>query len=282
MMPTPADYLDFRSRFAVTRELAQRALSWAQPLALEALGIHARRQTLLEGELPAYIVMTTPETNGGWGEFMPVWFKPYERPVPFYCLDNWALFALFYWSAFGPAVDEAEGAAFTVENLVRVVIGADLLIPFLPGTDGAGRFLRHGALPVLLASLWLEPETREIWLKLYDRGAHRFAIENRPAPVENVGEWLERVENEAWLVPERAPAAGEAAVRALLARTEEVRLYRALFGGLCLGMSALAAARGVEWRSWVFQAVNVGYRTPDFALSEITSWLALNAAVDST
>lgn len=277
MMPTPADYLDFRSRFAVTRELAQRALSWAQPLALEALGIHARRQTLLEGELPAYIVMTTPETNGGWGEFMPVWFKPYERPVPLYCLDNWALFALLYRSAFGPVVDTA---AFTVETLVRVVLGADLLIPFLPGTDGAGRFLRHGALPVLLAILWLEPETRDRWLAMHAAGARRFAERYAIRQIENLEGWLERVENEAWLVPERGAVAGEAAVRAFLA-DERWAQYGALFGGLCLGVSALAAARGVEWRRWVFQAVNVGYRTPAFALSEITHWLELNAAADA-
>src|SRR3972149_4202610 len=155
-LPTFTKYLESRPRFAVTRERAQAALAWAQPLAMEALGIHTQRQTLVEGELPAYIVMTTPETNGGWGELMPVWFKPYERPVPIYCLDNWTLFALLYRSSFG---EEAGASAFTVENLVRVVIGADLLIPFLPGTDGAGRFLRHGTLPVLLAVLWLEPET---------------------------------------------------------------------------------------------------------------------------
>ena len=47
-----AEYLELRERFAVTRELAQSALSWAQPLAVEALGIHTRRQTLVEAELP--------------------------------------------------------------------------------------------------------------------------------------------------------------------------------------------------------------------------------------
>jgi hypothetical protein len=275
------EYLELRKRFRVTRELAQSALAWAQPLALEALGIHARRQALFDGELPAYIVMTTPETNGGWGEFMPVWFKPYERPVPLYCLDNWALFALFYRSAFGPDMDETDGAAFSITNLVRVVLGADLLIPFLPGTDGAGRFLRHGALPVLLASLWLEPEVREAWLRLHNRGAHRFAVENGLAQIGDVGEWLERVENEAWLVPERVPVAGEAAVRAFLARAEDTRSYGALFGGLCLGVSALFAALGDDWRRWVFQAVNVGYRTADFGLSEIRRWLELNAAAGS-
>jgi hypothetical protein len=148
MTPTLADCVAFRARFAVTRELAQSALAWAQPLAREALGIHAQRQTLVDGELPAHLVMTTPATNGSWGELMPVWFKPYERPVPLYCLDNRALFALLYRRAFGP---EAEASAFTIDNLRRVVVGADLLIPFLPGTDGAGRFLRYGVLPMLLA-----------------------------------------------------------------------------------------------------------------------------------
>src|SRR3990172_463142 len=117
-LPTFTNYLASKSRFAVTRAMAQAALAWAQPLAMETLGIHTQRQTLVEGELPAYIVMTTPETNGGWGELMPVWFKPYERPVPIYCLDNWTLFALLYRSALGL---DADLSAFTIENLVRVI-----------------------------------------------------------------------------------------------------------------------------------------------------------------
>ncbi len=270
MPPTIADYLALRARFAVTRELAQSALAWAQPLAMEALGIHTRRQTLVEGELPAYVLMTTPETNGGWGELMPVWFKPYERPVPLYCLDNWALFALLYRLAFGL---EANTSAFTVENLVRVVVGADLLIPFLPGTDGGGRFLRHGALPILLAILWLAPETREAWLAMHACGARRFVAENDWGRIENPGEWLERIENEAWLVPEREPVAGEAAANAFLADPPRFLPYSALFGGLCLSLSALAAALGNEWQGWVFQAVNVSYRAPDFGLNEIRRWL---------
>ena len=271
MPPTAAEYLQLRGSFAVTREVAQSALSWAQPLAMEALGIHTQRQTLVEGELPAYAVMTTPETNGGWSEFMPVWFKPYERPVPLYCLDNWALFALLYRSAFGPGADTS---AFTVETLVRVIIGADLLIPFLPGTDGAGRFLRHGALPVLLAILWLEPETRDAWLAMHECGAREFAAEHHLNQVDNLSEWLERIENDAWLAPEREPVAGEAAVKAFLADSTRLPQYSALFGGLCLSVSALAASRGIDWRAWVFQAVNVGYRTPDFGLNEISDWLA--------
>lgn len=68
-------YQALRAQFTVTRAIAQDALAWAQPFAMEALGVHTRRQTLVEGELPAYIVVTTSETNGGWGELMPVWFK---------------------------------------------------------------------------------------------------------------------------------------------------------------------------------------------------------------
>ena len=268
--PAFSDYLEFRSRFAVTRGLAQAALAWAQPLALEALGIHTLRQTLVEGELPAYVVMTTPETNGGWGELMPVWFKPYERPVPLYCLDDWALFALLYRSAFGLEVDTS---AFTGQILARVVIGADLLIPFLPGTDGAGRFLRHGALPILLAILWLETEICEAWLAMHASGAQRFAAEHHVKEIANLPEWLERVENEAFLVPERGGVVDEASVSAFLADETRRLPYQTLFGGLCLGVSALAATLGNDWRRWVFQAVNVAYRNPDFGLSEIRRWL---------
>ncbi len=269
-LPTFAEYVELRASFAVTRDLAQRALAWAQPFAMEALGIHAQRQTLVDGELPAYVVTTTPETNGGWGELMPVWFRPYDRPVPLHCLDNWALFALLYRSAFGR---DADLSVFSAENLARVVLGADLLIPFLPGTDGAGRFLRHGALPILLAILWLEPDVRDAWLALHERSARKFATDNDLSAVENLGEWLERVENEAWLVPERGMVAGKTAVADFLGDTVRASQYAALFGGLCLGVSALAAAWGNDWRKWVFQAVNVGYRLPDFGLPDITTWL---------
>ncbi len=265
-----SDYLNLRPRFAVTRDLAQRALGWAQPLAMEALGIHVQRQTLVEGELPAYIVMTTPRTNGGWGELMPVWFKPYERPVPFYCLDNWALFAALYLSTIGP---DGDTSTFTVENLARVVLGADLLIPFLPGTDGAGRFLRHGALPVLLAILWLEPEVRDAWLAMHGRGAREFARAHHLRQVETLGEWLERVESDAFLVPERGAVVDEASVSAFLSDATRAPQYQALLGGLCLSVTALAQGSGVDWRRWVFQAVNVNYRTPDFGMVEAAAWL---------
>jgi hypothetical protein len=265
-----SEYLQLRSQFSVTREVAARALAWAQPLAMEALGLHTQRQTLVEGELPAYIVLTTPATNGGWGELMPVWFKPYERPVPFYCLDNWALFAWLYRAALG------EAAAFTVEHLTQVVLGADLLIPFLPGTDGAGRFLRHGALPILLAILWLEPEAREAWLQWHAQGARFFAAENNWRGVENANEWLTQIEDEAWLVPEREPVMSEAAVAAFLADDARRAAYGQLFGGLCLSVTTLAVALGPDWRQWIFQVVNVGYRLPEFGVAEIKSWLEAN------
>ncbi len=246
-------------------------MAWAQPLAMEALGIHTQRQTLVDGELPAYIVMTTPETNGGWGELMPVWFKPYDRPVPLHCLDNWALFAQLYRSAFGTG---AEFSAFTVENLVRIVIGADLLIPFLPGTDGTGRFLRHGALPILLGILWLEPEVRDAWLAMHKCGAQRFASMHNLKSIEGHAEWLEQIEVDAWLVPDRGLVAGEAAVEGFLADSTACAQYQALFGGLCLSVSALVASLGVDWRRWVYQTINVAYRLPDFGLNEMTAWLS--------
>jgi hypothetical protein len=130
---------------------------------------------------------------------------------------------------------------------------------------------------------------RDAWLALHERGARKFATDNvlshalSPSPslrvnsaegaVENLGAWLERVESEAWLVPERGIVAGGASVAAFLMDTDRVSKYTMLFGGLCLGVSALVSGYGVDWRKWVFQAVNVGYRLPDFGLPDITTWL---------
>jgi hypothetical protein len=269
-LPSFANYLSSKPHFAVTRERAQAALAWAQPFAMEALGIHTQRQTLVEGDLPAYIVMTTPETNGGWGELMPVWFKPYERPVPLYCLDNWAMFALLYQSSFGESTNVE---AFNIENILRVVIGADLLIPFLPSTDGAGRFLRHGAMPILLSILWLEPDARDAWLAMHERGARKFVEENPLKQIENLSSSLERIENEAFLVPEQKKVVSESSARSFLDDAAQANQYRALFGGLCLSVTSLASALGTDWRRWIFQAVNVSYRTPEFGVTEIGVWL---------
>jgi hypothetical protein len=125
---------------------------------------------------------------------------------------------------------------------------------------------------------------------MHDHGARRFAAQNglTPAPLpfgeapsrgrENLSEWLEQIENEAWLVPERGTVAGEAAVSAFLADEARAPQYQALFGGLCLSISALAAAWGVDWRQWVFQTINVAYRSPEFGLTEMAAWLKPLAA----
>ncbi|MCC7360661.1 MAG: hypothetical protein IT317_14365 [Anaerolineales bacterium] len=272
-LPDPAGYAALRPRFAVSGAEARIVLAALQPLAQEALGIHTQRQTLVDGELPAYVVMTTPESNGGWGELMPVWFKPYERPVPLYCLDNWALFAALYQAGFGteatPVIER--------EALLRVILGADLLMPFLPSTGGAGGFLRHGILPLLLAILWLEPPVRDAWLTLHARGA-RAALARGLLPLgADVAAKLDQVEQAAWLVPARGLVAGEPAVTAFLHDADRAGPFADLFAGICVMVSALAAAWGVDWHRWVFQAVNVAYRTPDFGLAEVAAWMERSA-----
>jgi len=157
---------------------------------------------------------------------------------------------------------------------LRVVIGADLLIPFLPSTDGAGRFLRHGAMPILLSILWLEPNVREAWLAMHERGAQKFSKESQLGQTENISGYLEQIENEAFLVPEQKKVVSESAARSFLDDAVHINQYRALFSGLCLSVTSLAATLGTDWRRWIFQAVNVGYRTPEFGVTEIGTWLS--------
>ena len=108
---------------------------------------------------------------------------------------------------------------------------------------------------------------------MHQSGARRFSFDNNLKQEENLKERLEQIENEAWLVPERGPVAGETAASEFLVDVTRAPQYQALFGGLCLSVAALAAALGSDWRQWVFQAVNVSYRKPDFGLAEIAAWL---------
>ncbi len=263
-------YLALRRRFAVSRELAAATLAWAEPLARKALGVHARRDQLGLGDsLPYLCYPTTGADNGGWGELMPVWFKPYERPLPIFVLDNWALVALLWEQWLGdlePVVDAAD--------LARIFLGGDLLIPFLPPVQGGGNFLRHGALPLSLAVLWLERAARDAFLAGCEAGARRFTATHGLADRPDLGPYLAQVEFEAFFLAEGRQIAGAAAVRAFLADPAQFDAYAALFGGLCLSLAALHAAYGPDWESWIFQTMNVAYRLKDFGLAPLARWLA--------
>ncbi len=265
-------YLELRERFGVTRQMAVEALAWAEAPARRALGAYAGRDRLAAGdELPVLPVLTRPEDNGGWGELMPVWFKPYERPVPLFILDNWALSALI-WQHW---IDDI-GPAFRAETLLRIMAGSSLLIPFLPATQRGGNFLRHGALTVLLAVLWLEPADRDAWLAGAAVGARRFAEERRLREQPDLIQAAAWLEAEAFMMAEGRKIAGDEQVRAFLSAGEVFNTFAALYGGLCFSLAALYDHYGRDWEAWVYQAVNVHYRYATFGLEAWTRWLGID------
>jgi len=262
----------------------RRSLSACEPLAIEALSIYAQRH-LWQDALPYFSVMTTPVENGGWGHLLPMWFKPHERPVPFYSLDNWALFALYYAQSFGPS-PEAAGLLdtfFSVESLVQVVAGSNLLLPFLPSTQGTGVFFRHGMLPYLLSVLWLDKDHTEAWLRLHELGAERFiatqTLQNEDDPVER----LKEMEFQVFGRIERNTIDSEKAVEGFLAEHSKDKdeslasSYQLLFGAINLGVTALAceyASKPLEdWRSWIYQELSFPYRLPEYAAQAIGNML---------
>jgi hypothetical protein len=267
--PTFDQYLAFRRCFAVSREMVAQTLAWAEPLAREALGVHAQRDQMNMGEALQYIpVMTTAANNGGWGELMPVWFKPYERPLPLFILDNWAMLALLWQYWLGDV-----GSAYTIENLLKIFVGGDLLIPFLPKVQGSGRFLQHGALAIFLGTLWLEPESRQAFLSAIETGAQRFAHTCDLRQQHDLSEFMGRVEFEAFFIAEGGKIGGDDEVRAFLANEAQVQTYAALFGGLCFSLAALYDWYGPDWETWVFQKVNLDYRLARFGLEAWAKWL---------
>jgi len=284
-----ANYQRYMARFAVDRERVRQIIAACEPLAIEAISVYGL-QHLWRGELPVYPVMTTPEDNGGWGHLMPVWFKPYERPVPVYVLNNWALFALVYADGFGRS-DEARHLVeqtFTVDNLARVVVGTNLLIPFLPSTQGKGVFLRHGMLPYLLSILWLEQDARRAWLRLHELGAARFiaisGLAGRADPIAT----LDELEFLIFARIERNNITSDEAVAAFLASDTVgppgipslLSLYQDLFGAIDLGITALAAHYHTKsfdaWRAWFPQEIGVSYRMSDYAIQAIQAVLQRN------
>ncbi len=66
------------------------------------------------------------------------------------------------------------GPAYNIENLVRIFVGGDVLLPLMPPTQRNGQFLRHGALTVLLGLLWLDPLDREAFVSALSKGGRRF------------------------------------------------------------------------------------------------------------
>ncbi len=263
-------YLALRPRCAVTRPMAVAALNWAEPLAREALGHYAQRETLgLGAEMQMIPVLTAPADNGGWGEAMPVWFKPYERPLPVLILDNWALPALCWQYWLGDI-----GPAFCVENLLKIFTASSVLIPLLPPTQRGGQFLRQGALTVLLGILWLPPAEREAFLSALPPAAERFIAERQWRKHPNLAQAAEWLEAEAFLMVEGQRVHGEERVRAFIEDTERFETFLALYGGLSFSLAALAAAYGPDWQSWIFQAVNVHYRYANFGHDVWAQWLS--------
>ena len=273
--PTFEQYLAYRQQFSVSRELAVDTLSWAEPLARDALGVHSERDQLQMGEGLHYIpVLTTPEENGGWGELMPVWFKPYERPLPIFILNNWAMFALLWQYWLGDI-----GPAFNRENLLKIFLGGDLLIPFLPKIQGGGSFLRQGSFTMLLGLLWLDPPDIDSFMAGIKHGASRFADEyhlrGNANSSQTVDDALKQIEFEAIFLAEASKIAGDAQIRAFLANELQFKTYAALFGGLSLSLAALYDWYGANWREWIFQKVNVDYRLATFGLEAWAKWLEI-------
>ncbi len=280
------NYYLMRETFAVDRDMIRRCMAACEPLAVEALSVYGQR-VMWQGNLPVYPIITSPSDNGGWGHLMPMWFEPSERPVPFHTLDNWALFALVYKSSFGDS-DETRGLindAITAENLVRVVAGSNMLLPFLPSTQGRGTFFRHGMLPYLLAILWLGNETCSAWLRLHELGARRFVMTQSLAKRDNPIEFLRELEYNIFARLERNAVHDDEAVASFLSAegTNSIGAppllgsYQRLFGAINLGISALAKSYAdrplVDWRSWIYQEISVPYRMADFGNQAIIDFI---------
>ncbi len=281
-------YQYYTTIFRVDRNFIQRKIAHCEPLVIEALGVYAQRY-LWRDELPVYPVMTTSDKNGGWGHLMPFWFKPQDRPMPFYTLDNWALFALVYAHSFGPSNEAKElvKQVFTIENVGQVIVGTNLQLPFLPATDGHGSFFRQGMLPFLLSILWLDEDTRQSWLRLHQLGSAHFIKTQNLTSHDDPVATLNNLEHTIFNRLERNTVNNDKAVAAFLSVVDDpnqmtttpslLSLYQDMFGAINLGITALATYYQDKplkaWRDWVMPELIMPYRLPDYGTEAIKNLL---------
>jgi hypothetical protein len=134
----------------------------AAPL-LELAGPVADRATVLPGRV---------ESTQDWlyGNFMVAWLDPAAEPRRVRHLPSGAFFLELLRSAYEPVLSRRPELALllTDESRLEMSLTNDVLQIQLRGREDGYSMIRHHALMLFLAALWLDEPRRTQWLDLYD------------------------------------------------------------------------------------------------------------------
>ena len=278
------DQLDFAAFAAlrpfcnVDQAYADTMNEYAQPHALSALGTLASAQQV--GSLLPVIPQVIPVEEGKFGQLMPAWPVTDARPVPIYILKNWGL-ALFLLRA---TVGEPAGASAAVDALFRdhsriqIGITNDVLQGFV-GDPPRYSFVRHHALMLFLATLWLPEPQRRGWLEIFGYCSRTLDRECRLSAESDPLGWLEAAAAAgARILAEHGPSTRhDEGVATFLTNRSLLAEYLPYLGATSLAVAALAHQHDLcppdERPAWRTRQVTAGHADPDFNTTWILDYL---------
>lgn len=171
----------------------QSTVTWwgSRPISVEqaqAWVAKGRRQAAAALELagpvadPAPVLPYRVETSADWifGNFMLAWLDAEVEPRRVRHLPDGAFFLELLRTAYRPVLDSRPDLASLLADTSRLEMSLtnDVLQIQLAGLDEGYSMIRHHALMLFFAALWLDEPRRSQWLDLYDELVTY--LDNRP------------------------------------------------------------------------------------------------------
>lgn len=218
-----------------------------------------------------------PPAEARGGSLIPAWpLRGADGRVTVEFVSDWGAM-LAAWCA---SVGDADGAATGLVELVRsgerqwVGIANDVLQLYVPDPPaGTYSMVRHHALMLVAATLWLGPERAHRWLDGHSVVAGAFLDRLDGRPLWDVVDSAEQGLG-ALLADPRAHGTATDVVTWLDADADSAAAYRAYLGAASLGLAALLATAPAEGSpsAWVRALVYDEHPGPDFNRDRIEAF----------
>ena len=271
-----ADLATFRQFCSVDQAYAEAMVAYAQPRALAVLGDQAPPDAT-DGDLPVTVHVVSAEESSH-GQLMPAWPVIEKRPVPIYVLENWGLFLYLLRATVGEPAESTQWVdrLFCDRSRIQVGITNDVVQAFVNYPPPSSySFVRHHALMLFLAILWLPEPQRSGWLQILDWCSRTLCDECDILGLADPLQWVETVAVDgARILRDHGPTTQtDEGVAAFLADEAVLTSYLPYLGTTSLAVASLSYQYGfspaAERPSWQTHAANVWHAEPDFN----TAWM---------
>ena len=261
----------------VSEARANAVVAAAIPRALDALGWDARPP----GALPVTARRVEPAMARG-GSLIPAWpRRASDGSVVIEFVGDWGALLAAWRAALGEPADESAELDALVRSGERIWVGIanDVLQLFVPEPPpGTYSLVRHHALMLAAATLWLGPERADRWRRAHERAAVRFLqrLGGRSLwdAIAEAERGLQRL-----LDDPRARQGASGAIAWLEADSEAASTYQSFLGAASLGLAALLrTVPPADPFGWLRTAVQQEHPRPEFNRAALDQFAASQEA----